>query len=493
MSTMEDRPCRKPHAVCIPYPAQGHINPMMHLAKLLYHSGFHITFVHTVYNYNRLARSRGAASVAGLPDFRFEAIPDGLPPSSTKDDDVTQDIPSLSDSTSKTCLGPFKALLARLQSQDAAPPPTCIVSDVAMSFTLDAAEELGVPIALLWTASACGLLAYAYYQHLVDRSLVPLKDEKQLTDGYLDTRVDFIPCMEGICLRDLPTFLRTTNPDDPMFNFVVRELRRARRGSAIILNTFEALDHDVLDSLSRIYPNMVLPVGPLHVSLDRIPEESPARAMSSSLWKGNTDCVDWLSSKEEGSVIYVNYGSIAVVSGEQLVEFAWGLANSKRPFLWIIRPDLVAGDGAVLPREFVEGTRGRGLLAGWCDQEEVLSHRSVGGFVTHCGWNSCIESVCGGVPMVFWPFFAEQQTNCWFACGKWGVGMEMDAAVDRGGVERVVREVMEGERGREMRRKAAGWKRLAEEAVGSSGSSTSNFDMLVKQVLLSNKNVQNLQ
>ncbi|EEF36542.1 UDP-glucuronosyltransferase, putative [Ricinus communis] len=104
----------KPHAVCIPYSAQGHINPMLKVAKLLHFRGFYITFVNTEYNHKRLLKSRGLDSVAGLPDFCFEAIPDGLPVSDHgNNDDTTQDIPSLCDSTSKNCLFPFRNLLTR--------------------------------------------------------------------------------------------------------------------------------------------------------------------------------------------------------------------------------------------------------------------------------------------------------------------------------------------------------------------------------------------
>ncbi|KAL9681780.1 hypothetical protein QQ045_013568 [Rhodiola kirilowii] len=168
----------KPHAVCIPYPAQGHINPMLKLAKLLHHSGFHITFVHTAYNHNRLLKTNGPDSLDGLPDFQFETIPDGLPPS---DADVTQDIPALCESTMRTCLPPFRELLLgklhakSLTTPAEAPPVTCIVSDGIMSFTLDAAEEIGVPIVLMWTTSACGFLGYAHFPDLTIRGLIPAK------------------------------------------------------------------------------------------------------------------------------------------------------------------------------------------------------------------------------------------------------------------------------------------------------------------------------
>ncbi|CAM8909727.1 unnamed protein product [Rhodiola kirilowii] len=172
------------------------------------------------------------------------------------------------------------------------------------------------------------------------------------------------------------------------------------------------------------------------------------------------------------------------MSWQQLIEFAWGLANSKCTFLWIIRPDLVIGDTAILPAEFVEETKERGMLANWCPQEQVLNHPSIGGFLTHCGWNSTIESVAAGVPMICWPFAADQQTNSWFSCNKWGVGMELDTDVKRDEVEKLARELMEGDRGKDMRKKAAYWKSLAEEAVGPNGSSTLNFKNVVNEVLL---------
>lgn len=115
----------KPHAVCIPYPCQGHINPMLKLAKILHHKGFHITFVNTEYNHRRLLKSRGPDSLNGFPSFRFETIPDGLPPC---DADATQDIPSLCESTTTTCLRPFKELLAKLNtiSSSNVPRVSCI-------------------------------------------------------------------------------------------------------------------------------------------------------------------------------------------------------------------------------------------------------------------------------------------------------------------------------------------------------------------------------
>ncbi|KAK3414349.1 hypothetical protein EUGRSUZ_L00500 [Eucalyptus grandis] len=174
----------KPHAVCIPYPAQGHINPMLKLAKLLHHKGFHITFVNTEHNHKRLLRSQGPHSLDGLPHFRFDMIPDGLPPS---DADSTQDIPSLCASLSEHGLSAFRSLLLKLQDQSqdgVVPPVTRIVSDGLMTFTVDAAEELKIPEVVFWPPSACGLFGCTKYRRLVEDGFTPLKAKKVFAATY---------------------------------------------------------------------------------------------------------------------------------------------------------------------------------------------------------------------------------------------------------------------------------------------------------------------
>ncbi|XP_002513938.2 7-deoxyloganetin glucosyltransferase isoform X1 [Ricinus communis] len=473
----------KSHAVCIPYPAQGHINPMLKLAKFLYHKGFHITFVNSEYNHRRLLKSRGPDSLDGLSSFRFETIPDGLPPTDT---DATQDIPSLCFSTKNACLPHFKNVLSKLNdTPSSVPPVSCIISDGVMSFTLDAAQELGIPEVLFWTTSACGFLAYLHYHQLIKKGYTPLKDESSLTNGYLDTVIDWIPGTKDIRLKDIPSFVRTTNPEDIMLNFLVSETERAQKASAIILNTFDALEHDVLAAFPSLIPP-VYSVGSLQLLLNNI-KDNDLKLIGSNLWKEETGCLEWLDSKEPNSVVYVNFGCITVMTSAQLGEFAWGLANSEKTFLWVIRPDLVDGNTAALPPEFVSMTRERGLLPSWCPQEQVLNHPSIGGFLTHSGWNSTLESICGGVPMICWPFFAEQQTNCKYTCNEWGIGMEINSDVKRNEVESLVIELMDGDKGKAMKKKAMEWKRIAEEAVSTKGSSYQNLDNMIKQVLLSFK------
>ncbi|MCL7039749.1 hypothetical protein MKW94_012753 [Papaver nudicaule] len=327
------------HVVCIPYPAQGHISPMLKLAKLLHNKGIHITFVNTEFNHRRLIKSRGSDSVKGLPDFQFHTIPDGLPPT---DDDSTQDIPSLCFSTKKNCGVPFSNLLTKLNETAGVPRVSCVISDGCMSFTLAVAKEFGLPEYLFWTTSACGFMGYLHYRHLLEKGLIPLKDESCLTNGYLETVVDWIPGFNNIRLMDFPAFLRTTDPNDKMVDYILGETENATKGSGIILNTFDELEKDVVDAMRS--GNLSLPpiytLGALHLLTNQIQQTDEIKSIGSNLWKEEPECLEWLDTKEPNSVVYVNFGSITVMTTQQMVEFAWGLANSKQTFLWVIRPDL---------------------------------------------------------------------------------------------------------------------------------------------------------
>ncbi|KAF5482548.1 hypothetical protein F2P56_003106 [Juglans regia] len=472
----------KPHAVCIPSPFQSHIKAMLKFAKLLHWKGFHITFVNTEFNHQRFLQSGGLDSLNGLPDFHFKTIPDNLPPSNSN---ATQDIHSLSDSILKNLLAPFSDLLLKLNSAASHfnIPVTCVISDGFLPFTVTAAQELGVPIVMLFTISACSLMGFMQFPSLRDKGFTPLKDESYLTNGYLETVIDWIPGMRDIRMRDLPTMVRATDPNDALFKLIFEAAKRAPEASAIVVHTFDAFEQEVLAALFPMFRH-IYAIGPHQLLLNQLPNHS-LKSIGYSLWKEETECLNWLNSKAPNSVVYVNFGSLTVLTPQQLNEFAWGLANSNHLFLWIIRPDLVVGESAILPPEFVIDTKERGLIASWCPQEEVLNHSSIGGFLTHCGWNSILESVCAGVPMLCWPVSGDQHTNCRYTCNEWGIGMEIDNDVKREELEKILREFMEGDKCQKMRKKVVEWKRLAEAASEPHGSSSMNLNNLVNEVLLS--------
>jgi hypothetical protein len=314
-------------------------------------------------------------------------------------------------------------------------------------------------------------------------------DAEQLTNGFLDTPTDWALGMsKHTRLKDFPSFVRSTDPDEFMFHFALKVTEQIVGADAVILNTFDELEQEALDAMRAMIPSSasIHTIGPLAFLAEEIvPRGGPTDALGSNLWKEDVSCFEWLHGRAPRSVVYVNYGSITVMTNEELVEFAWGLANSGHDFLWIIRPDLVNGDAAVLPPEFLEAIRGRGHLASWCPQEVVLRHEAVGVFLTHCGWNSTMESLCAGVPMLCWPFFAEQQTNCRYTCVEWGVAMEIGQDVRREAVEEKIREAMGGEKGMEMQRRAGEWQQIGLRATRPRGRSYANLDKRVADVLLS--------
>jgi len=303
-----------------------------------------------------------------------------------------------------------------------------------------------------------------------------------LTNGYLDTKVDCIPGLQNFRLKDLLNFIRTTSPNDVMVEFLIEAADRFRRASAIVFNTYDELEGDVMNALYSTFPS-VYTIGPLHSLLNRSPQNLLV-SLGSNLWKEDTNCLEWLEFKEPKSVVYVNFGSVTVMTPQQLLEFAWGLADSKKPFLWIIRPDLVIGGSFISSSEFENEISDRGLIASWCPQEQVLNHPSIGGFLTHCGWNSTIESICAGIPMLCWPNFADQPTNCRYICNEWEIGMEIDTNVKRKEVEKLINVLMVGDNGKKMRQKAVELKKKAEENISPGGCSYMNLDKLINEVLV---------
>ncbi|KAF8405176.1 hypothetical protein HHK36_010076 [Tetracentron sinense] len=227
------------------------------------------------------------------------------------------------------------------------------------------------------------------------------------------------------------------------------------------LNTWEDLEPMTIRALredprlKRILNVPIYPIGPLTRSI------GPERARS--------ECLDWLNKQPTESVVYVSFGSGGTLSAEQLTELAYGLELSQQRFIWVARPPtrkdpsgtfFTSGNGCddpseYLPDGFLTRTRNVGLVVpNWAPQVEILSHGSMGGFMCHCGWNSALESITNGVPMIAWPLYSEQRMNAAMLTEDLGVAVRpeimatKEVVVRREEVERMVRLVMEGKEGK---------------------------------------------
>ncbi|XP_068664957.1 mogroside IE synthase-like [Aristolochia californica] len=199
-----------------------------------------------------------------------------------------------------------------------------------------------------------------------------------------------------------------------------------------------------------------------------------------SLWKKDSaTCKEWLDSKDDGSVVYVSFGSIANLGSLKMEEIACALKDSDYDFLWVVRES----EESNLPEKFAEESKEKGIVVRWCPQLEVLSHRAVGCFVTHCGWNSTLEALTLGVPMVAYPQWSDQPTNAKYIEDVWRVGVR--AKIDDEGIVRreelknCLKEIMEGERGVEIKRNAFNWRKRVKEALEEGGSSDKNIEEFV--------------
>ncbi|KAK8697806.1 hypothetical protein V6N13_113941 [Hibiscus sabdariffa] len=216
--------------------------------------------------------------------------------------------------------------------------------------------------------------------------------------------------------------------------------------SSIIVNSMKFLEQEALSRVKKFIPAPIFTLGPLHKLAPRIRD---------SLLTKEDKCISWLNKKAPESIIYVSFGSLASIDKEELIEAAWGLASSERPFLWVVRPGMVRSSEWIelLPNGFQESVGQRACIVQWAPQKEVLAHAAVGGFWSHCGWNSSMESICEGLPMLCKPFFGDQLLNTSYICNVWKIGLELHE-LQRGNVERRIKRLMVDMKGMAIRKRA---------------------------------------
>ena len=320
--------------------------------------------------------------------------------------------------------------------------------------------------------------------------------------------IRWIPGVPPLKLIEFFSFLQCFDPADLMYSTLLEAYQRLNEASSVVINTFQELEPQSLEALRQENPH-ILAVGPLlptpyfddHMhgdaaamdgadatqSENQKKKETPAADEggvttyhTAALWDEDHACLQWLDRQADSSVLYVSFGSIAVLSAEQFQELALGLEASGVALLWVIRPDLLHGEKALFPGGYLERMKERTCFVEWAPQLQVLKHGAVGGFLTHCGWNSTLESICAGVPMLGWPYFADQMLNNRCCVDAWGVGLAFESEplleqlVRRGEVERKVRELMGVVQfGDTMRERASYWREAARKAVALNGGGSS--------------------
>jgi UDP:flavonoid glycosyltransferase YjiC (YdhE family) len=252
-------------------------------------------------------------------------------------------------------------------------------------------------------------------------------------------------------------------------------VKEIKGSSGLIWNSVEELEPSEMIKLGRDFPIPLFPIGPFH---------SYFPASSSSLLTQDQSCLSWLNTQAPKSVLYVSFGSLAKFNETEFKELAWGLANSNQPFLWAIRPGLARGSEwlEALPDGFLEMVSGRGHIVKWAPQQEVLGHPATGGFWTHNGWNSTLESICEGIPMICSPCFGDQKVNARYVSHVWKIGVHLENRMERGEIHKAIRKLMVETEGEEMRERIMHLKEKVDLSLRQRGSSNQALESLINYI-----------
>ncbi|KAJ4962606.1 hypothetical protein NE237_022545 [Protea cynaroides] len=361
------------------------------------------------------------------------------------------------------------------------------VIDFFSTPSLSIASDLGIPTYYFFTSGAV-MAAFFFYLPII---------HNQITKSFKDiptTHLHF-PGLPPIAASDLPELIH--DRESQAYSDFLEIGLNLRRSNGIIVNTFECLEPTVIKAITDGLCVPDAPTPPLYCIGPLI--ASPKNESD----KGETvnQCMSWLEAQPTHSVVFLSFGSRGVFSAAQVREIAIGLENSGQRFLWVVRqpvsednnyhrsqkhkdPDLEA----LLPEGFLDRTKERGFVVkSWAPQVEVLNHESVGGFVTHCGWNSVLEAVCAGVPMVAWPLYAEQRMNKVVLVEDMKLAMPMEESEDRlvtaTEVEKRVTALMKSKEGKLLRERSRKVKEEAMSVWSERGSSMIAFTKLAESLV----------
>ncbi|KAJ7517020.1 hypothetical protein O6H91_21G008700 [Diphasiastrum complanatum] len=404
---------------------------------------------------------------------------------------------------------PFESLMYDLMAVDAFPgAPVCIISDPWLAWVQESADKLHIPRYAFYPSQATVLATLFYLPVLQAQGRLPLKaspapDNVEECDEELVVRVPNLPPLRNL---DCVSVLLETFPNHIRDAYVGAWLTIPKAAAGVLVNTFYELDTVPFDALQdpSLNPNKipVFAIGPLHAHSNLAHPTSETAESSNFVNQVEKKCLQWLDSQSASSVLYISFGSLFLPSLAQIHELALGIEASEQFFVWVLRPPpgtLCSTEkidvSTILPEGFLSRTKERGfIIPNWAPQRLILSHPSTGAFLTHCGWNSTLESICMGVPMVAVPQFADQRLNRMLIVNQLKVGVEprrsADGLVERGEVERVTRLVLTGKEGMELRSRAKQWSAAAMKAVEKGGSSDRNLESFIsKMEQLSSKNL----
>ncbi|KAK8939273.1 Hydroquinone glucosyltransferase [Platanthera zijinensis] len=449
---------QRPHIAFLPTPGMGHLIPISELAKLLVdRHQFTVTII-------TFSESQNRAQEIYLSSLPTSISSLSLPPIPLSDLPHDARIETRISAAAARCVPHLRSLLLSLASSTRL---VAFVADLFATHACDAARDLSIP-----------------HHIFIPTNLLYLTLMLQLPALHAASPLDFHQLEDPVRLAGFPPIPGSEilhplqDRKNECYRWLLEHSVRYLDADGILVNTFDAIEPEAAKLLTADEPGRppVYPVGPLIRSKAAAGEEG-------------AQSLKWLDDQPPDSVLFVSFGSGGALSAEQTEELALGLEASGQRFLWVVRSPSRLNSAAYftgqigddplahLPEGFLERTAGVGLaVPSWAPQVEVLGHPAVGGFLSHCGWNSTLESAAHGVPIIAWPLFAEQRMNAVVLVEGTKVAMPLkqrkDGVYERREIARVAREMMEGEEGKLMRRRAKELAAAAAAALLEEGSSS---------------------
>ncbi|XP_039123091.1 UDP-glycosyltransferase 74F2-like isoform X1 [Dioscorea cayenensis subsp. rotundata] len=431
------------HVLLVPYPSQGHVNPILQFAKRLAFFGLKPTLAVTRFLLKTSPPEPGLVGIEPISDGFDEggyAQAESIPAYLARFESVG---PETLDAVVRS--GKYKA----------------VIYDAFLPWVLEVGKKYGLVTAAFFTQSCAvdAVLGHVYK----GRVSLPWTEPELLLDG-----------LPGLGPNDLPSFLSdpVDGPYPAYLQLVLNQFLGLEKADEVFINSVYELEPQEAEWMKKEWGAKTIgPTIPSKYLDNQIPGDTH---YGFHLFAGADRCNEWLDAQPPRSVIYVSFGSMANLDHESMRELAKGLEITGKPFLWVVR----ASERGKLEENF--NGEGKGRVCEWSEQLEVLGHGSVGCFVTHCGWNSTVEALAAGMAMVAVPQWTDQPMNGKYVEGVWGVGVR--ARKDENGVVRgeeigrCVMEVMEeGDKSGEIWENASKWKRLSVEAMMEGGSSYNNI------------------
>ena len=468
----------------LPYPTPGHMIPMVDTARLFAKHGVSVTIIATQANALTFQKAIDGDFSCGY-HIRTHVIPFpadqvGLP----------DGVENIRDSTTPEMLGQISDGISMLKDQiellfrDL--QPDCIVTDICYPWTVESAAKLGIPRLFFYGSSYfSNCVSHSIRKHRPHESLV--SDTHKFTIPGLPQRIEMTP----------PQVAEWERTENETAGYFVAMFESETKSYGALYNSFHELESVYEQLHQSTLGTKSWSIGPVSSRVNKDDGQKANRGHKEELPE-EPEWLTWLNTEQNETVIYVNFGSLTRLPQAQLVELAYGLENSGHSFIWVIRKQ----DGSEKEDSFLQEFKDKMkeskqgfIIWNWAPQQLILDHPAVGGIVTHCGWNSVLESLNAGLPMITWPMFAEQFYNEKLLVDvlKTGVAVgakknefwafrDKDGVVGREEIAKAVVALMEKEEGRKLRMRARKLCEALKKTVEKGGDSYNNLIQLIEEL-----------